>query len=568
MVSKGTRKTWLSAVLILFITLPVVGCTSNNDDPQGSASPTEAGSSGGGKELNATGFPITKNKITMSAFAPQSANIADLNSNWFTKYLEGKTNIHLNWQLVPGETAALNEKKQLLLASGDYPDIFMQGNLTKEEQLLYGQQGVLLPLNKLIDQYAPNIKKAFKDIPYLEKAITAPDGNIYAIPSVNECYHCQFSAKMWVNTKWLQKLGLSAPKTTDDFYNMLKAFKEKDPNGNGKADEIAFTGSPTGWHTDIETFVMNSFVYFNADNNYFMMNGGKLATSVDQPGFKKGLQFLNKLYAEGLIDKEAFTQKSDALSQKGNSPGPAIAGAIPAGWFGEFTDASPTATRHKDYDPIAPLTGPDGASFAAHYIGIGNSVFAVTNKNKNPEAAIRLADYLYTDEGTTMSNFGEEGRNWVKADANDKNTRGTAAKFKVKETTYGVGQVQNDHWNQMGPGLRSSEYRETAYAASQDIYTMDGLETRLYKATKELYEGHQPKEEFPTDIFLTNDQANQVKQLKPIITDYVKQSMLQFIMGAKSIDKDWDAYVKGLKDSGMDQFIKIYQDAYDKVYKK
>lgn len=287
MVSKGTRKTWLSAVLILFITLPVVGCTSNNDDPQGSASPTEAGSSGGGKELNATGFPITKNKITMSAFAPQSANIADLNSNWFTKYLEGKTNIHLNWQLVPGETAALNEKKQLLLASGDYPDIFMQGNLTKEEQLLYGQQGVLLPLNKLIDQYAPNIKKAFKDIPYLEKAITAPDGNIYAIPSVNECYHCQFSAKMWVNTKWLQKLGLSAPKTTDDFYNMLKAFKEKDPNGNGKADEIAFTGSPTGWHTDIETFVMNSFVYFNADNNYFMMNGGKLATSVDQPGFKK-----------------------------------------------------------------------------------------------------------------------------------------------------------------------------------------------------------------------------------------------------------------------------------------
>lgn len=99
----------------------------------------------------------------------------------------------------------------------------------------------------------------------------------------------------------------------------------------------------------------------------------------------------------------------------------------------------------------------------------------------------------------------------------------------------------------MGPNLRSAEYRETSYAASQDIYTMDGLETRLYKATKELYEGHQPKEEFPTDIFLTNEQANQVKQLKPIITDYVKQSMLQFIMGAKSIDKDWDALPEGLE---------------------
>jgi putative aldouronate transport system substrate-binding protein len=559
------------AALLLSITLISMGCTSKSTDtPSDSTEPEPAATvaATGSKAFNDTGYPIVNEKVTISAFAPQSANIADLSTNWFTKFLEEKTNIHLDWQLAPGDNNAMKEKKQLLLVSGDYPDIFMDGALTKEEQLLYGQQGVFIPLNKLIDQYAPNIKQAFNDVSYLEKAITAPDGNIYAIPSVNECYHCDFSAKMWVDSKWLKTLGLSVPKTTDDFYNMLKAFKEKDPNGNKKADEIGLTGSPTGWHTDVATFIMNAFVPYNEDNNFFMMSGGKLETAADKPGFKSGLQYLNKLYSEGLIDKEAFTQKSDALVQKGNHPDVAIAGAIPAGWFGEFTDASPEATRHKEYDPIAPLTGPDGSSFAYHTYGITNSAFAITKKAKNPEAAIRLVDYLYSEEGTVNSNFGEKGRNWVDAEASDLNILGTQAKFKVKETTYGVGQVQNDHWNQMGPQLRSADFRNKAYTVSHDEYTMDGLEFRLYNATKNLYDGHQPKEEFPNDLFLTSDQANDVKQLKPILTDYIKQSMLQFIMGAKSLDKDWDAYLKGLKDSGIDKFIGIYQDAYDKVYKK
>lgn len=106
---KRTSRTWKSVALIVFIATFVVGCTSGGDDPN-SATPNGGGSADGGSNVNATGFPIAKNKITMSAFAPQSANIADLNTNWFTKYLEEKTNVHLNWQLVPGEAAALKEK--------------------------------------------------------------------------------------------------------------------------------------------------------------------------------------------------------------------------------------------------------------------------------------------------------------------------------------------------------------------------------------------------------------------------------------------------------------------------
>ncbi len=78
---------------------------------------------------------------------------------------------------------------------------------------------------------------------FYKDLITAPDGNIYALPQVNECYHCMYQQRMWIYKPWLDKLGLKMPTTTDEFYEVLKAFKTKDPNGNGKADEIPLSGS-------------------------------------------------------------------------------------------------------------------------------------------------------------------------------------------------------------------------------------------------------------------------------------------------------------------------------------
>src|SRR5699024_5491180 len=112
------------------------------------------------------------------------------------------------------------QRKQLMFAGGDYTDVFLHGNhaeegLTRTEQQRYGSQGILLPLNDLIAQHAPNIKKALDEIPYLEPEITAPDGNIYALPEISSCYHCNYSQKMWINTDWLERLGLEMPTTTE-----------------------------------------------------------------------------------------------------------------------------------------------------------------------------------------------------------------------------------------------------------------------------------------------------------------------------------------------------------------
>ncbi len=85
---------------------------------------------------------------------------------------------------------------------------------------------------------------------------------MYSMPDINDCYHCSLSHKAWIYQPWLDKLGLKIPTTTDELEQVLLAFKDKDPNGNGKADEIPWSAAPTAsWHAALDQFVMNAFVY-------------------------------------------------------------------------------------------------------------------------------------------------------------------------------------------------------------------------------------------------------------------------------------------------------------------
>lgn len=102
-------------------------------------------------------FPIVDEKITLRVMTGANPAVEDFDTNEFTKYFEELTNIHVEWEIVPTSTVA--EKLNLALASGDLPDVIMTMNVTPEQQALYGQQGVLLPLNDYIEKYGVNTKK-------------------------------------------------------------------------------------------------------------------------------------------------------------------------------------------------------------------------------------------------------------------------------------------------------------------------------------------------------------------------------------------------------------------------
>ena len=192
----------------------------------------------------------------------------------------------------------------------------------------------------------------FKTNPAIKPLITLLDGKIYGLPHYNDCYHCSMSQKMWVYKPWLDKLGLKVPETTDEFEAMLKAFKEKDPNGNGKADEIPLSGSKLvngGWHSPIDQFLMNSFVY----NDNVTPNGAR----APDPGQRQGQGRLHRaglergrevprtgLYKQGLIDPQAFTNDSAQIQQLGeNAMTRSWARSAPAGTASSPRTAAPAA---------------------------------------------------------------------------------------------------------------------------------------------------------------------------------------------------------------------------------
>lgn len=198
-------------------------------------------------------FPLTEEKATLRVVIPSFTAVEDFNTNAFTKWYEEQTNVQVEWVIVPAGDEGL-QKLNLMLSSGDLPDVIMGFyNITPALMQVYGQQGIFLPLNDLIEQYGSNVKNAFERYPLAKEVATATDGKIYGLPEINDCFHCSVSQKLWIYKPWLDKLGLQMPTTTEELYTVLKAFKEKDPNGNGQADEIPLSSDTTGWNSEHRT---------------------------------------------------------------------------------------------------------------------------------------------------------------------------------------------------------------------------------------------------------------------------------------------------------------------------
>lgn len=501
--------------------------------------------------------------VELTVFAPQTVGIENMDVNKFSKHLEDKLKIKFDWSTTP--SAAFNDKKLLLLASGDYPAVILGAEMSKADQVKYGQQGAFLPLNDLIDQYAPNIKQAMADLPYLKDGMVAPDGNIYALPKINECLHCTYYQRVWINTDWLDQLGLEMPTTTDEFYEVLKAFKEKDPNGNGIADEIPFTTASDDWGGGVDTFLMNAFIY--NDVSGLMVKDGQVIYSPAQPEWKEGLKYLNKLFQEGLIDKAVFTQNVDAVKQLVNKPD-VVVGSLGAANIGNaFQVNDENNTRHKSYEVVPPLKGPDGVQLAGYTVGVGLGQFVITNKATKEEqiAAIRLADYLFSEEGTVMTTWGFEGEGWKKADSGSLDYNGKPAKYDVitkGQSAEGQSSLDNTWW-QLGTMQMLNSIRES-FVAPEDPLGKGAIDYRLWLAAKEYEPYAKPEVVYPTDVFIDPADTLIVTQMTKTLQDYVKSNLAQFVTGNKDIDKDWDSYIAGFKGMQLDAYLAAYQKALDK----
>jgi len=497
-------------------------------------------------------FPIVRDKVTLKFFSPIPPQIEDLFTNIFTVQYEAMTNVHIDWETVP--SAALNERKNLSLASGDYPDVYFGANLTFLDEEMYGPAGVLIRLNDLVEKYSVFLNENRRQDPTIDDQMFSLDGSIYALPSPSHTPHMWYPRRYWVNHTWMENLGIAVPTTTEELYNMLVAFKTRDPNRNGRADELPLIlNSATA--LDGITYFMNSFIYDDGGSKLLIDDNEKISMAYVQNGWRDGLAFLRRLYSENLLDTASFTvtdQQIRQLIESGNDP---IVGGTVNLAVSSFADLN--GQRSRSFHAIPPVKGPAGVQFAAWqpYIhGTGN--YAVTKACKHPDVAVRWVDWLYTWEGALRSREGQEGIGWKRPDPGTLSYTGGVATWQRLDQ---YGSTYNDRYD--GIGYPHNMLIHSEQSGSDDIYAPNGAATRNYRASI-IYAPYAPKKASPP-LRIPSADAMRFSQLSTDIAAYWRESAVQFITGGMDLNRDWNAYVANFNNLQLDRYVSLLQASYD-----
>ncbi len=499
-------------------------------------------------KVEATGFPIVKEPLKMTMMAPGTglAEWKDMAVN--TAYTD-ETGIEFTYTTPP--LSDFPTKLNLAFASGELPDIiFGAGSaLTPGMEVDYGTQGMLLPLEELIEEYAPNFNKLMEEDPSIRQSITTPDGHIYSLPSVGRSDTSIWPrGPLWYNGQWLEALNVKElHKTTDEFYELLLRFKEEDPNGNGKKDEVPLSDAKLD---SARPWLMSAF---GMKERGIEEVAGTVRYSPISDNYKGYLEYMNKLYKDGLLDKEVYSQADEQKKAKGQNN---QLGVFPD-WFSYFTlgQTEQEALKNPMWHPLTSEYSKE--AMVPGSPRLSRAVFSITKNNPSPEASLRWVDYFYTAEGSEFLTRGPEGVLWEFA----KNDAGE--EVKVYKEGIDLDKVE-DARGEISPayGIAVPSLDISIPGIKTDANEPDFSEFSTFIKT-ETEEKVAAFAEVPYPlVYLTKEEQDKVSAVDTDLKTYVEQMEAKFITGVEPLS-NWDKYVKTIESMGVEDYVKVYQDAYD-----
>lgn len=441
------------------------------------------------------------------------------------------TNISLN-NVAP----AGGEEKQaynLMLASGTLPDII---SYYVSDLNTIGSEGALTPLNDYIDQFAPNFKKFLDANEDVKKAITAADGKIYTFPAVADG---SATTGWFIRQDWLDKLNLQVPTTVDQYYEVLKAFREQDPNGNQKKDEVPFM------QRDNVIGVYSLLPLWDAYHTFYLKDG-KLVFGPYEDQFETGISNIAKWYAEGLVDKEIYTREKARETLLGNN----TAGST-HDWFASTSNFNTSLKDQVAGLELIPFAPPASASGKVFEVGkrakLSGFGWGISSSSKHIEEAVKYFDFWWTEAGRRMFNFGIEGKSYTMVDGKPIFTEEVLSQPAVN------GYLADEYGSQL-----------PKFGAWQDFsYEEQWTNEIALKGIKE----YQDNNIISTDYTLpplsfTEDEQKQIDSIKGQIDTYFAEKAQKWVMGGEDVASNFAAYKNQLKKLGVEQYIQIYNDAY------
>lgn len=532
------KKISMALALGLSASLALTGCTSNESGKESKEATTA---------FNESGLPIVEEEVTLNFVSPKQPLAPDYSEMVIFDRLQEATNVSIEWSNIPAD--GYQEKKNLLLASGDLPDAFYASGFTDKDLMQHGQSGMIVPLEDLIDKYAPNLKKLFEERPELKQIVTAPDGHIYSLPRAEEMDLIGMPNIMYINQTWLDKLGLSMPTTLEEYHDVLKAFKEKDPNGNGKQDEIGLTFWFNGWcgnEGDLIGLFGLPDAPFEADHR--IVRDGKVIYVATQPEYKEAIAYYHQWVKEGLIDPEVVTQDTTQLFAKGKTEDPTLGSFI---WW-EDTEIVGT-DRVDDYAILPPLKGKDGEIVVgrSNYSEYGRDAFVITSANENPEITMRWVDQLYAPKMSAQVNWGPIGEIYEE----DEN-----GMLVNKELPEGV--AMGELRQKVAPGGPFVVLKEHFGT----VVDMEPRAKERLEILEKYYKPHMVEENYP-QIFFSAEELEKINTIEPEIKEFVKQKEAQWLIEG-GIEEEWDEYIEQLEAMGINELMEVYQSGLDRFNKE
>lgn len=493
-----------------------------------------------------TGYPIVKERETLTIFFCDQGGInGEVDLIPLVQQWEEETNLDLVWEMIP--MAAWAERKSIMIASGDWPDIIAGvGGITADEQLQWGEEGILVELDEYIENNMPRFQEILAECPEYLPIIKSANGHIYGFPSASDVDFGMRGGLLYIRGDWLAEAGfdftirseeyydvIDDAITVDQFADILRAFKEQHP------EAIPFSMNGVGGLHDLYG------AFGRVDNdNHIVVEDGQVVFTADKDEWKNAVTFFGGLMQEGLIDQELFTDNNSAYLAKLQQENPPLVGASML-WTAHQVDDT-MGDVYRNWLLALPLVGPDGTQIwhrAQKNLVLGT--FAITAACENPLAAVRFQDYLFEKDNSYQLSLGPYGVLTIQ------NEDGTIEMLSERLPGHEEEDVMANIMF-----LQTPEMGNIVNWAGPTQMTIDvGMEYRAY----------QPEESqaYPNIQMVREDQDRLVTlrtDIKSIVDGYEAMWLTE-----GGIDDTWDAYLAELQAAGLPEMLDILQRNYDLI---
>ncbi len=539
----------LTVVLIsVLIAMLLAGC-ADNDTPEKNAN-TPGETSSNNTPVGEVGYPAVMS-YWVGMDGDSAATLSNFNEVGAYKELEKITGTKVEFKHPGGDSAQVTEQFNLMVASGNLPDVIQTNWLTVPRGPQNAiKEGTIIRLNELIEEHAPNFNKFLADNPDIANMIKTDGGDIYSFPFIRQDDKIKIYYGPMMRMDWLIKLNLKPPTTIDEWETVLSAFLNEDPNGNNQKDEVPFLFSAG----EVRNEALNQLIGAWGIMAKFYQEDGVVKYGEIQPEYQQFLTTMTSWYEKGLIDPDfaAVDGKLKDAKVTGHTLGAFYGFA--SGSIGKYLDL---VKDHPTFD-LVPLANPSlikGENSAAGQISPsypGEHGAAITSAAKNPAEIVKWLDLGYSEEGSMLFNFGIKGESYEVVDGAPQYTE------QITKNPDGLAFKQ-----------AQAQYMRTHFGGPfvQDVQSfLQQMKYPQQLAALDAWGKAENKIQLPP-MTLTSEESSKLASIMNDINTYSDEMVVKFIMGVEPLDS-FPAYIDNLKSIGIEEAVAIQQAALDRYLKR